>query len=301
MREHERIQELISAMVDGELSEEERREVEAHIASCAECQALYEAFSGLSEAMEAEELPDGLHQRIMDRVDLSAKVLRRQKQLKRLRAAMSLAAAFVVVIGTTLVIRGWSQSMGKSGSTPMMAKAAGGAAEAQPAAAPAEYLENSLYAAETTAEEAEEAEAEDEADYGPAFPAEEPLSSNTTATSLREAKDEAATDADALPLPETADRASLTCEETEEQWELADAEALDKLLTLLREILASEPMEPEAWHGPKGAEVELCRTYCLRFWTGDSLSTELELRGSLLLWQGQVYPVSHPEAILQLF
>ena len=44
--------EAISARLDGALSEEENRELEAHLASCASCRALLKELTELEEGLE---------------------------------------------------------------------------------------------------------------------------------------------------------------------------------------------------------------------------------------------------------
>ena len=62
----EKCREMISCLLDGELSQAEQSLVREHIASCPECRSVYDAFSAVSEQMHEEEpLPDGLHEKIM--------------------------------------------------------------------------------------------------------------------------------------------------------------------------------------------------------------------------------------------
>ena len=53
----EKYQELISAMLDGELSTEKTVELSVHLAKCPECRAMYEAFSAMREANEDIDMP----------------------------------------------------------------------------------------------------------------------------------------------------------------------------------------------------------------------------------------------------
>lgn len=59
--------EWISAALDGELTAEERRELDGHLAACPHCAALFEALGGQSRALRELEgdFPAGLHDRIM--------------------------------------------------------------------------------------------------------------------------------------------------------------------------------------------------------------------------------------------
>lgn len=66
MTDCEKCREMISCLLDGELSQAEQSLVREHIASCPECRSVYDAFSAVSEQMHEEEpLPDGLHEKIM--------------------------------------------------------------------------------------------------------------------------------------------------------------------------------------------------------------------------------------------
>ena len=70
----EKCREMISCLLDGELSEAEQSLVREHIASCPECRSVYDAFSAVSEQMHEEEsLPDGLHEKIMSGIKAKPK------------------------------------------------------------------------------------------------------------------------------------------------------------------------------------------------------------------------------------
>ena len=67
----QRYYELISARLDGELSDGEERELEAHLKDCPGCRALAEQLSGLHEefsALEEFSAPDGFVRGVMDQV-----------------------------------------------------------------------------------------------------------------------------------------------------------------------------------------------------------------------------------------
>ena len=95
----EKYQELISAMLDGELSTEKTVELSVHLAKCPECRAMYEAFSAMREANEddMQDMPAGLHDRIMTGVRAEAK---RKKRgiMTYLRPYVSAAACVAVII-----------------------------------------------------------------------------------------------------------------------------------------------------------------------------------------------------------
>ncbi len=62
----EKCREMISCLIDGELSQAEQSFVREHIAACPECRSVYDAFSAVSTQLHEEEpLPDGLHEKIM--------------------------------------------------------------------------------------------------------------------------------------------------------------------------------------------------------------------------------------------
>ena len=70
----EKCREMISCLIDGELSQAEQSFVREHIAACPECRSVYDAFSAVSEQMHEEEpLPDGLHEKIMSGIKAKPK------------------------------------------------------------------------------------------------------------------------------------------------------------------------------------------------------------------------------------
>ena len=74
MKDCEKCREMISCLLDGELSQAEQSLVREHIASCPECRSVYDAFSAVSEQMHEEEpLPDGLHEKIMSGIKAKPK------------------------------------------------------------------------------------------------------------------------------------------------------------------------------------------------------------------------------------
>ena len=102
----EKYQELISCLLDGEISPEEKIELENHIASCPQCRAMYEDFVALSGMMgeSMADVPDSLHEKIMSGVRSAKKV--KKPAIIRLRPYMAAAACFVVVIGAVFALRG---------------------------------------------------------------------------------------------------------------------------------------------------------------------------------------------------
>lgn len=101
----EKYQELISCLIDGEISPEEKSELENHMASCTQCRAMYEDFAALSDMMDSSmaEVPDSLHDKIMSGVRSAKKA--RKPLIIRLRPYMAAAACFVVVLGAVFALR----------------------------------------------------------------------------------------------------------------------------------------------------------------------------------------------------
>ena len=143
MSDHERFEELLSALLDGELNAEEEAEMRAHMAQCAECAAMYEAFAAVGAALkaDADDVPDTLHDGIMSKVRMAEKARKTQNKIVRLRPILTAAACLVVLVGTVLALKNTVGMRGKSAApenaeAPAMAfsasgsTAAGGAAEA---------------------------------------------------------------------------------------------------------------------------------------------------------------------------
>ena len=92
-------QEMISRMIDDELSEEERTVLARHLDICPECSTLYAAFSGLSAAIadDLESPPEELSDNIMAelrRADIQVK----NRRKPRWRGALAAAACLALVI-----------------------------------------------------------------------------------------------------------------------------------------------------------------------------------------------------------
>lgn len=122
MSKCERYETLISAMLDGELTPEERSELQAHLAECPDCAAMYAAFAEVSEALkaetEAEPLPAALHENIMARVRVAEKAKKTHGTIMRLRPILAAAACVVVLAGTVLALRNHGIRMNKGADSP---------------------------------------------------------------------------------------------------------------------------------------------------------------------------------------
>ena len=99
----EQYQELISSMLDGELTPAEQAELEQHLSGCAECAALYGVFSGLSASLAADlvEPPASLSENVMASVRREG-VLRRNLRRPRTTAVVATAACLTLAVGLAL-------------------------------------------------------------------------------------------------------------------------------------------------------------------------------------------------------
>ena len=136
MRTCAEYQELISAMLDSELTVEEKAEVEAHIAVCGECKAMYEAFAAVN-GMELAEVPDTLHEAVMTKVNAAQKAFRTQNKIVQLRPILTTAACLVVIVGTIFAMRTGFSRRAAEMAAPAAAPAAGAAMYDSAAAAEA--------------------------------------------------------------------------------------------------------------------------------------------------------------------
>lgn len=211
MNSCEKIQEMISSMLDGELSAADEELVREHIALCEDCAAMYDDFSALSNELnkELQEVPASLHSRIMKGVRTSQKP---RKPLHILmRPYMGAAACLIIVGGIVLASQAGKLGMDfdvGSASRYNAEKAAVPAAPEMPAApaapempaAPAGF-DTFSYGELNEAEEAPaapECPAEPEAPAAPEAPAEpaapvepfweyEPINSYSPGTKIDEA------------------------------------------------------------------------------------------------------------------
>ena len=93
--------ELLSARLDGALTEAEEQELEEHLAACPDCRAVGAQLSALQGAFpELEEVPapEGFTQGVMDRIRAEKKVIPLFKR-PQFRALAGLAACLVLVAG----------------------------------------------------------------------------------------------------------------------------------------------------------------------------------------------------------
>ena len=97
----DRAQELISCLIDGELSEKEKSEVSEHIENCPGCKAVFDAFSALSDDLsELEEAPEDLSESVMCAIKSGTPARRKTPWVRYLSLAACLA--LVIFAGTKL-------------------------------------------------------------------------------------------------------------------------------------------------------------------------------------------------------
>ena len=192
MSDCERFEAMISALLDGELSAEEESELRAHIAECAECAAMYEAFSAVGDALRADtaEVPDTLHDGIMAKVAMAEKAKKTQNKIIRLRPMLTAAACLVVLVGTLLALKNNSFRMGASSAAPKAAEApaamyATGGASAGSADAAVEEAPTVMAAKAAASEDAGDAVAESKMET--AVAPEEPKSESVADMAMGEA------------------------------------------------------------------------------------------------------------------
>ena len=112
MQDCKKIEQLLAAYADGELSEEQKALVEQHVATCPHCKALLGEYLALNQAIEAcaVQAPEGFADRVMDAVEkqktAAPRSVGRGVRLGRIAPFMGVGAAAVICIsvaGTALV------------------------------------------------------------------------------------------------------------------------------------------------------------------------------------------------------
>ena len=245
----EQYQELISRMVDGDLSQKEQKELLTHIETCPECAALYQAFSLLSDKIsgELEESPLDLRDNVM--AEIRREEIRRRNRLPTiLRAVMSAAACLAVIVGVYL---GVSLTRGNHLNTAAFQSGEAAAAEERAITAPTEAFEEKPAAPQLAAGDpapAEEPESAEEAPRLFADSAAAPEAVKETGEELPAAA-EAANALDAAPAEEPAPEEDAAPvdeaeEELDEEPETFELRGWD--LSLLRSLLGGSPAEREA-------------------------------------------------------
>ena len=147
-------QELISRLVDREITPEEGEELAAHARECEECRAVYTAFVSLSDALCADlvDPPEELAENVMAEIRRAELWKQNRRPRRQMRRWAALAAGAVLVIGIgslTLPRLLGAKSAAKAANSeavysaeePMMAAPAAGAAAYDSAAVSEEAAE----------------------------------------------------------------------------------------------------------------------------------------------------------------
>lgn len=101
MSDEEYFEQLVSNSLDGTLTDSEREKLEAHLAECPSCAALKQDLEQMRALFAEEvEMPAGLHENIMQRLEQETKlrVVQPEKPARRMPVFTMLAAAAVVVL-----------------------------------------------------------------------------------------------------------------------------------------------------------------------------------------------------------
>lgn len=105
--------------IEGELTAAEMREYEAHIAECEDCRKEFEELRALKEAIRSaeEEMPEGLHSRIMASIEAEPKKAPRRKVAFFRGAAISVACVMLCLSATLAItmIPIWRSGTGGEG------------------------------------------------------------------------------------------------------------------------------------------------------------------------------------------
>ena len=106
---------LADQYIEGELAAEQTRELEAHLAECEGCRREFDELKALKGAIRSarEEVPEGLHERIMSAVKSEPKKKPARRHVFYRGAAIS-AACFMLCISFVVILS--MMPFGKSGS-----------------------------------------------------------------------------------------------------------------------------------------------------------------------------------------
>ena len=141
MNPHEHYRELISRLLDEDtaLTGEEQAALRAHLAECAECAAVYEAFAALSDAIGGDlaEPPTRLRENVMGEIRRE-EIRRKNRRSFRWTGLVAVAAALALLIGVAPRLRGRNAGaqLASYAADSTFAKEAADSAPAEKAAAP---------------------------------------------------------------------------------------------------------------------------------------------------------------------
>lgn len=135
-------EQLMSRMLDEELSGEELKNLYAHLRSCPDCRRIHAAFRDLSQCLRDDlaEVPEGLAGKVMEAVNAEPPLPRPRKSPWRSWLVTAACAALVIGVGMPLFApKGASDSVAESEAF-VAAPAMGGAQEAPAARAVPEEM-----------------------------------------------------------------------------------------------------------------------------------------------------------------
>lgn len=92
---------LISGHLDGENTPEEEAMLQEHLARCADCRRILEAYTAADAGLLdlSEDPPEELHQRIMDAVAAEPKLVSRRRRFRPAALGLAAAAALALALG----------------------------------------------------------------------------------------------------------------------------------------------------------------------------------------------------------
>lgn len=182
-----RYEELCSAAVDHALTEQEQKELDAHLAECPACRAYLEELRVMRELWKELEtpMPPALHEKIMGEIEAEVqKTIIQTPQKHRRRPpvfTMLAAAAACVMLAATGSLTGL---FGHVGTTPLQAATADASTQTDPGVSTAGDLSRStIQANDPTADAAQDTQPETE---------EQTTESNNTDESTQPTEDDAA-------------------------------------------------------------------------------------------------------------
>lgn len=157
MADHGYFEELICAELDGELTEEQRAELDAHLRECEQCRAFRQAMSAIEgvSARHLSEPPEELTANVMAAIRAEAGRKKKGKVIAFPGRSLAVAAAAALVLWAGVRAVNVLRPKGLAAPAPMMAAAVESDASA-PAEAPEEVTEEAPEEAVQAREYAEE-------------------------------------------------------------------------------------------------------------------------------------------------
>ena len=160
-------QDLISAYVDGELTEADKASLEAHMSACADCSAILEIYRSISTAVDGslEPAPESLHTGVMEKIRNAddAQLSARIRKFKTVNVIFSryvpIAAClvFILLVAARLFGGGGLLNKSDSGSTSL---------EAAPSSAPSSAANAAGGSMNLESQDEQDSNARDEGGFG---------------------------------------------------------------------------------------------------------------------------------------